>query len=315
MKSNYMTKFTIGVDVGGTNVKLGLVDSQGGIRARAGFKTQGYIRHKNQLIDRIVESVQRLIHENKISKQNVLGIGLGVPGLVNFQKGTVASLTNIHGWKNVPLRDIIQKKMGVSVFVDNDVNVICLGEWRYGAGRGCRNMICITLGTGVGGGLILNDALYRGEGFAAGEIGHIPINERGPRCKCGGMGCFEHYVGNQTLLTKAAKIFKNKDIQLPDVFRLASEGNTLAVQFWQETATHIGNALVGVINILNPRLIVFGGGVSNNLKFMNPTIRRVIKNQAMKVQRDMVKITRAQLGDDAGMIGAHVLVKEAVRGL
>lgn len=309
-----MTRFTIGVDVGGTNVKLGLVDSQGRIRARAGFKTQGYIRRKDQLIDAIAESVQRLIHEKRISEKSVLGIGLGVPGPVNFPKGTVVSLTNIPGWKNVPLRDIIQKKMGIPVFVDNDVNVICLGEWRYGAGRGYKNMICITLGTGVGGGLILNNALYRGEGFAAGEIGHIPLNEYGPRCTCGGMGCFEHYVGNQVLSAKAAKMFKSKDIHLPDVFRLASEGNALAVQFWQEAATHIGNALVGVINLLNPRLIVIGGGVSNNLKFMDPTIRRVIKNRAMKVQRDMVKITRARLGDDAGIVGAHVLVKESVCG-
>ncbi len=305
-----MNHFTIGVDVGGTNVKLGLVDSKGGIRARAGLKTKGYIRRKDQLIDGIVGSVEQILHKNKINKKHISGVGLGVPGLVNFQKGTVASLTNIPGWRNVPLRDILQKKLGVPVLVDNDVNVICLGEWRYGAGKGYKNMICITLGTGVGGGLILNNALYRGEGFAAGEIGHIPINEQGPRCKCGGMGCFEHYVGNQTLLARAAKIFKNKDIQLPDVFHLASQGNALAIQFWQEAGTHIGNALVGLINLLNPRLIVIGGGVSNNLKFMNSAIRRVIKDHAMKVPRDMVKITRAKLGDDAGIIGAHVLVND-----
>ena len=142
----------------------------------------------------------------------------------------------------------------------------------------------------------------------------MPLNEKGPDCSCGGWGCFECYVSNGYLLKKAAKIFKNKNIQLPDVFYLANQGNVRAVQFWDEAATHIGNALVGLVNLLNPRLIIIGGGVSNNYKFLGKTISAIVKRRAMKTQAKMVKIVRAKLGDGAGIIGAQVLVKEATRG-
>ena len=165
----------------------------------------------------------------------------------------------------------------------------------------------------MGAGLVLNGALYRGEGFVAGELGHMPLNEKGPDCNCGGWGCFECYVGNGHLLKEARKIFKKNTIELPDVFYLANQGNVRAIRFWEETAAHIGNALVGVVNLLNPRLIVLGGGVSNNYKFMGKTINAIINKRAMKVQAKMVKIVRAKLSDDAGIIGAQVLVKEAIR--
>lgn len=304
--------YTIGVDVGGTNIKLGIVDSLGRVRYRTVLETKRYVRHKNRLIDALIHAVQELVRDNQIAWKEILGVGIGLPGLVDFQKGVVISITNIPGWRNVPLRDIVRKKLKVPVHIDNDVNLITLGEWKFGAGRGFRNLVCMTLGTGVGGGLIFNNALYRGEGFAAGEIGHIPINEQGPACGCGGYACLEHYVGNRTLLSKAAKIFKNKDIGLPDVYRLASQGNTRALEFWNEAASHLGSALTGLINLLNPRLIIIGGGVSNNLKFMRKTILRVINRRAMRVQKRMVKIVRARLGDDAGIIGAQVLIQDAL---
>jgi len=188
--------------------------------------------------------------------------------------------------------------------------MITLGEWKFGAGRGYKNLLCMTLGTGVGGGLILNNALYRGEGFVAGEIGHIPLNENGPLCNCGGRACFERAVGNQILLARIKKIF-GRDFSIESVHALAHNGDRRALKFWEETATHIGNGLVGVVNVLNPPLIIIGGGVANNERFLFQTISRVIKARAMKVQAAMVKIVRAKLGNDAGIIGAQVLVKEA----
>ena len=128
---------------------------------------------------------------------------------------------------------IIQTQLKLPVFIDNDVNLVALGEWKLGAGKGYKNLVCITLGTGVGGGLVLNGELYRGEGFVAGEIGHIPLNEQGPACNCGGMGCFERYVGNRILMDKAASIFGKENIRPQDVFALANRGNALAVRFWR----------------------------------------------------------------------------------
>lgn len=302
-----MGKYIIGVDVGGTNIKLGLVGPSGRILAKTNVSTQSYGHGRAKLIDGLIQAIRQLAQENKIAWKDMRGVGVGLPGPVDFDKGVVVSLTNIPGWRDVSLRDILQQRLQIPVWIDNDVNLITLGEWKFGAGKGCRNLVCMTLGTGVGGGLVLNDALYRGEGFAAGEIGHIPLNEQGPACNCGGAACFERYVGNRYLLARAVKIFKKKDIHLEDIFDLAGQGNSSAIRFWEETAAHVGNALVGIVNLLNPRLIIVGGGVSGNYRFMQETIRKVVRQRAMKVQRNMVKIVRARLGDEAGIIGAYVL--------
>ncbi len=309
-----MAKYIIGVDVGGTNIKLGLVGPSGRILAKTNLSTKGYNHSRAKLIDGLVHAIQKLAQENKIARKDILGVGIGLPGLVDFQRGVVIFMPNIRGWQNVPLKTILQKRLHVPVFIDNDVNLITLGEWKFGAGKEYKNFICMTLGTGVGGGLVLNNVLYRGEGFAAGEIGHIPLNEKGPVCNCGGLGCFERYVGNHYLLARAVKIFRNKNIRLEDIFHLARQGNSSALRFWQETAAHIGNALVGIINLLNPRLVIIGGGVSSNYRFMRETIQRVIRQRVMKVQRNMVRIVRARLGDEAGIIGAYVLVRESIVG-
>ena len=227
-------------------------------------------------------------------------------------KGIVLFLPNIPGWENVQLKKILEKKLKIPTFIENDVNVIALGEWKFGAGKGTKNMICMTLGTGVGGGLILNDELYRGEGYAAGEIGHMPLNEEGPACNCGGFGCFERYVGNSSISARAEEVFHRR-LAPQQVGDLARAGKAEAFEFWKEIAVHIGNGLIGVVNLLNPPLIVIGGGVSNNYPFLEETIKATIKKRAMKVQSAMVKIVRAKLGDDAGIFGAKVLVQEAKR--
>ena len=305
---------TIGVDVGGTNIKLGLVASSGKIIAKTNLATKTYAHRPRHLINALVAAIRTLLQENGKTIKDIAGIGIGLPGLIDVAKGNVIFMPNVPGWKNIPLRRIVQSKLRLPVYMDNDVNLVALGEWKLGAGKGYRNLVCITLGTGVGGGLVLNGELYRGEGFVAGEIGHVPLNEQGPECNCGGIGCFERYVGNRTLVSKAAKMFNNKNIRIEDVFALADRGDVRAVRFWRETATHIGNALVGVINLLNPRLIVIGGGVANNYKFMEKTIKKVIRRRALKIQRNMVRIVRARLGDEAGILGADILVKESILG-
>ena len=171
---------TIGVDVGGTNIKLGLVAPSGKIIAKTNLITKSYVHHPRHLIDALVAAIRALLLENGKTLKDIAGIGIGLPGLIDVPKGNVIFMPNIPGWKNIPLRRIIQTQLKLPVFIDNDVNLVALGEWKLGAGKGYKNLVCITLGTGVGGGLILDGALYRGEGFVAGEIGHIPLNEQGP---------------------------------------------------------------------------------------------------------------------------------------
>jgi len=308
MKNN-----TIGVDVGGTNINFGLINQRGKVIDRSRLVTKSFSQNRSILITAICDSILQLIHKNNLKKKDIAGIGFGLPGLINPQKGIVNFLPNIPGWKNVPLKKMIQQRLKITTHIDNDVNVITLGEWRFGAGRGYENLLCMTLGTGVGAGLVLNNSLYKGEGFVAGELGHMPLNEKGPQCNCGGRACFERYVGNKPLVAKGRLMFRKKNIGLEEIHKLAAKGNSQALRFWEQVGVHIGNGLVGVINLLNLRLIIIGGGVSNNLRFMKPTIEKVIYARAMSVQKKMVKIVRAQLGDDAGLLGAHVLVKENKR--
>ena len=306
-----MSQFTIGIDIGGTNIKLGLVNNSGKVVYRNFSSTKSFVRNKSKLIRMLLDTITLTTYNQRILKSNISGIGIGVPGLVDVSHGIVRTLTNIPGWKNVPLKSIIQNKLGIRTVVDNDVNLITLGEWKYGAGRGYKNIVCLTWGTGVGGGLIIDNRLYRGQGYTAGEIGHISLDARGLKCNCGGRGCLERYVGNKYLLQKARKLFKKADISLEKLTRLAVRGNSRAIRFWQEPAVHFGNALSGVINILNPECIIIGGGIANAHKIVFPTIRKTIKKLAMKIPADMVKITKANLGNDAGIIGAHVLIKHS----
>jgi len=306
-------KIIVGVDIGGTNVKLGLVSAQGRIACQTSFSTKGYIRNKKELIRAVIDKIQSLFDQKYSSSRKIAGIGVGLPGLVNPVKGIVKFLPNIPGWRNVPLADIIQQKIKVPVFIENDVNLIALAEWKFGAGSGVRNMLCMTLGTGVGGGLILNNQLYRGEGYVAGEIGHIPIEQNGLPCNCGGWGCLERYVGNRQLQATAAEVLHEKGITLEDVCARAAQGDPLALKFWDETAVTIGNALTGIVNVLNPTRIVIGGGVANASRFMFKTIEKTIKQRSMHVQGAMVKIVKARLGHKAGVMGAAVLVMDALR--
>jgi glucokinase len=303
-----MSHFVIGVDVGGTNVKLGLISSSGKIVVRSSFSTRHFSQKPKTLIAAVHDAVMQLLVLQGLSKKDIAGVGIGLPGLVDFDRGIVRVLPNIPGWKDVPLKRIMEKELGMLVRLENDVNMITLGEWRYGAGRGFRDLICITLGTGVGGGLILNNAIYRGPGFVAGEIGHMPVSADGPECGCGGWGCFERYVGNKALKKDAARSFR-KELALEELYLMARQGKKKALEFWDMVGEKVGNGLVGPINFLNPECVIIGGGISRSLGFMRPAIEKVIKRRCMKTQAEMVQIIKACLDDDAGIVGAQVLVR------
>lgn len=305
-----MSEYVVGVDIGGTNIKVGLVGPAANVIDRTGFATKSFSLDQKTLINAIVDYIEVIISKNGLVKSNIRGVGVGLPGLIDTPRGIVQFLPNIPGWQDVPLKKDLESKLGIPVFLENDVNLIALGEWRYGAGQDVQNMICMTLGTGVGSGLILDGKLYRGPGFVAGELGHVPLNEDGPACGCGGYGCLESYVGNKQLVERAQQITKDKEITLEKMNALAKKGDTAALDFWRDTAAHIGNALVGVVNMLNPERIVIGGGVASNHEFLFETINAVISKRAMKTQASMVKIVLAKLGNDAGILGAQVLVHE-----
>lgn len=308
-----MKKYVVGVDVGGTNIKLGVVGPSGKVIARNNFATKPYASSRIKLIAALAHEIEAGIITAGLSKKQIAGVGVGLPGLVDYEKGIVRFLPNIPGWRGVHLKSILQKRVNLPVFVDNDVKIITLAEFKFGAGRGIRNLLCLTLGTGVGAALILNGQLYRGEDNAAGELGHMPLNELGPKCNCGGFGCFETYVGNRALLALGNRLMGKVGMTLEEMFALAQKGNKKALFFWKTAAEHIGNGLVGIVNLLNPRAIIIGGGISHNEKFLFKTIAATIHRRAMSVQGSAFTIKRAEFKDDAGIIGAYVLVMNAQR--
>lgn len=299
-------KVKIGIDLGATRIKIALVDERGRILSRRETDTPFNFR-KEVLIDAIVKNVQGIIEKAGIKKGIVAGVGIGVPGPVDSKQGIVHYFPNIRGWENVPLKAILQKKLGLRVAMDNDVNAMTIGEYAFGAGRGASNLICITLGTGVGGGIIIDGKLYRGGAMVAGEIGHVPINERGPRCNCGGIACLERYIGNRYILDKAKKVF-GKGITLEKLSRLGQNGDKRARKIWKDVGRKLGTALTGVVNLFNPDRIVIGGGVSKAGGLILRPLRREIKSRAMRNQASHVKIVRTKMGGDAGVIGASLLI-------
>jgi len=303
-------KFIIGIDLGGTNLKIALLDLRYQIKYKKVLNTKNF-SSKESLISAVVSSVNKIIQDNKLSKTSILGVGLGLPGPIDSDKGLVHFFPNIPGWKEVNLRGILKKKLRLSVCLDNDANLMALAEYRLGAAKGFRNAVCLTLGTGVGGGIVIEGKLYHGASFAAGEIGHVPVNELGAKCNCGGMACLETYIGNKVILKEAKRVF-GRPMSLEELSRLAKKGNPRAISVWQYAGRYLGIALTGTVNLLNPDVIVIGGGVAQAGRVLFTKVREEILQRAMYVQARHVKIAKAMLGSDAGLIGAALLVKDKI---
>ena len=301
-------KFIIGIDLGGTNLKIALLDLKYNIIYKNVLSTKGFVKKEN-LVLAIINSINGIIRNSNLNKKNILGVGLGLPGPIDIKRGLVHFFPNIPGWKEVKLKSILNKKLRLPIFLDNDANLMCLAEYKLGAGKLFKNVVCLTLGTGVGGGIIIDGKLYRGSSSLAGEIGHMPINEKGPRCTCGGFACLETYIGNNRIIKEARRLFK-RNISLEELSSLAKKQNNKAKAFWSKVAEHLGIALAGVVNLLNPDCIVIGGGVAGAGSILFDKVRETITKRAMSVQAKHVKLFKARLGNDAGVIGAAILVKE-----
>lgn len=311
-------KYLIAIDLGGTNLKLAIFGPGYKMLKKKTFSTRtlskatGKASPSERLISSLVSAVKELLKAHGLSSRQVAGMGIGVPGPVDYRTGIVHFLPNIPGWREVALSDILRHRLGIPVFLDNDAKLMALAEHSLGAARGCHNAICITLGTGVGAGIISDGRLYRGKSNATAEIGHVPINEKGPRCNCGGIACLEAYVSNARLLRKAGRLF-GRPLSLEETSRLARRGNRKAQAFWSQAAGRIGIALSAVINLLNPESIVIGGGIAGAGRVLFDGIRKTVSQRAMKVQAKDVRIVRSRLGNDAGLIGAAIIAAERSR--
>ena len=309
----------IGVDVGGTNVKIALVSDKGKIIYSNSIPTRAEMGYE-YTINSMKDAIRDLLKETKLNSSDIEAIGFGFPGQIDCEKGVVRLAPNIPGWVNVPIADIIKDEFGIPVKVDNDVRTAALGELNYGAGVGCQNLVCITVGTGIGSGLVVNGKLVRGANNAAGEIGHIKLNAQGgPLCGCGDRGCLEAYASGPSIVAMAeeyirgGKSTKYRELANPDITPYvvavaAKEGDPVAIEIFRIMGEYIGMGLTSVVNLLNPEKIIIGGGVADAGDILLNPIRETIAKRAMTIQRE-VEVVPAQLGNTAGVIGASLLIK------
>lgn len=313
-------KYKIGVDVGGTNVKVALVDETGSIIFTDTVPTRAEMGYE-YTISNMIKAIHDVIRESKTDMKDVKGIGFGFPGQIDCDNGIVRIAPNIPGWVNIPIADIVSKEFGVPVKVDNDVRCAALAELNYGAGKGATNMICITVGTGIGSGLIVNGKLVRGASNAAGELGHIKLQmENGPLCGCGDRGCLEAFASGPSIVamaeeyvrggksTKYRELAKN-EITPYYVCEAAKQGDVVAKKIFEIIGTYIGIGLASVVNLLNPEKIVIGGGVADAGELLFAPIREAIAKRAMPIQGGAVEVVHAELGNTAGVIGASLLIE------
>lgn len=316
-----MAKNRIGIDVGGTNVKIALVDSDGKIGYSNTIPTRAEMGYE-YTINNMKQAIRDLLAETKLSAKDIEGIGFGLPGQVDFKSGIVRLITNIPGWVEIPLAKMIEDEFHIPTRIDNDVRCAALGELNFGAGKGCENLICITVGTGIGSGLIINGKLVRGASNAAGEIGHIKLQMHdGPICGCGDTGCLEAFASGPSIVamaeeyimggksTKYREMANGNDITPFIVAEAAKAGDPVARRIFTKMGEYIGIGMASVVNLLNPERIIVGGGVADAGDILMTPLKETLKKRAMKIAGETVEVVPAQLGNTAGVIGASLLIE------
>ncbi|GMA60100.1 ROK family glucokinase [Alicyclobacillus fastidiosus] len=309
-----------GVDVGGTSIKTALVTATGQIIVKQAFATQSESSVEHiclKLRGVLKESLQQTKHK----LADVAGVGVGLPGFLDLRNGIILKLPNI-GWENIPFIDIAEDVFGLPVVMENDAKVAALAESWTGAGRNALVLVCVTVGTGVGGGFVLHRHLYRGVNGMAGEVGHLTVDRNGLACHCGRRGCLET-VASATAMIRRAKELQQAG-QMPSqvaiddaktIFDLAAQGDEAAQQVVRETADWLGYGLSMIAGTINPDTILIGGGVSTaGDAFLKP-VTDAFRRYALDLVSQAATIAPAQLGNDAGVIGASRLVstRESLR--
>jgi glucokinase len=311
-------KYAIGVDLGGTSIKIGMVDEKGKIVEKVSVDSLAN-DGPNAVVSQIKKGIKQLL---KKDDYKLLGIGIGSPGTIRIKKGTVEDPPNFPGWGKIHLGNLIKKEFKVEVFVENDANAAAIGELIYGAGRKYENFIMITLGTGVGGGIIINKKIYRGEVGGAGELGHVTIDAEGVPCKCGSFGCVEAYIGSNYLIervkTELQRVKKSILLELcgnnldklnPQIIHEAAGlGDQFARSVIIDTGKRLGYGLSSAVNIMDIATIIIGGGVAGFGELLFTSVEETLKLRVMKPFQNRIAVIPAKLKNEAGIKGASALV-------
>lgn len=327
-------KWVIGVDLGGTNIVVGVLPIDGGTGDVLALKSEPTEpqRGAKYVVDKIVllieEARAEVVGRYGGSRSDFAGIGIGSPGPLNRETGTVINTPNL-GWRNFPLRDLVSNAVNLPAVLDNDANCATYGEWWLGAGRNVNTLIGLTLGTGIGGGIVLNGEIFHGVSDAAGEVGHMTIEANGRKCPCGNYGCLEAYASGPAIAARAREGLESaSDSMLPDlvggdlnaitaatVYEAVVLGDPYANDVMRETAKFLGAGVGNIINIFNPEMVVIAGGVTKAGDHLFVPLRAEVRRRSFKSAMDACEILPAQLPGTAGVIGAAGVFKKDTFGI
>ncbi len=325
-----MSDWVVGVDIGGTTINVGIVPIEGGPPLAFQTRPTESLRGPKFVVDRVVsmieDSIRQVMEERGCQRGAFAGVGIGSPGPLDRKTGTVISTPNL-GWRNFPLRDLIQNAVDLPASLENDANAATFGEWWLGAGRGVDTLVGLTLGTGIGGGLVLNGELYHGASDAAVEIGHMTISSTGRKCKCGNYGCLEAYASGPAIALRAVEgleagaesillelVDDLSEITAETVFEAVVRGDRYATDVVSDTAKFLGAGVANVINVLNPEMVVISGGVTKAGDHLMVPLRAEVRMRAFKVAEEACVIVPAELRGTAGVIGAVGCFKKEMHG-
>ncbi|HUI67974.1 MAG TPA: ROK family protein [Nitrospirota bacterium] len=313
-----MDRTVIGVDLGGTNLRTAIVNSDGVIldkRKEATQAVDGWMK----VVARLIDNIKRQLEIGAQMGSKVFAVGVGAPGVILVDKGVVVKSPNFPDWNNLPLKAELEKALNIPVFIENDANAAALGEKWRGAGRNIRSMIHITLGTGVGGGIILDNKIWHGADGMAGEIGHMTLIPDGRPCTCGNTGCLEMYASARGIVQSFREELERQKLPAPEtlknvtsekVYQAAREGDAAARRVMKDMGRMLGIGIASLINIFNPERVVIGGGVKDAWPLFIGATHEEIMRRAFQVPAERTEIVPSSLGDDAGMIGAAAVALE-----
>lgn len=297
-------KTILGIDIGGTAVKMGLVDEQGAVHAKteASVSFDGY---QTPILQTVLKTTGDFLAARGVAAGELAGIGVSATGQIDCVQGAVVGTGgNLPGWEFVPIKQTLQDRFGVKVRVANDANCVCLAEAWVGAAKGCTDVVCITLGTGLGGGILTGGKLLTGARGLGGELGHMPIHALdGVPCSCGRRGCWEKYAAT-TALIRSAKAKNPAFVDGRTLFAAAEAGDSTALALLEDWRGEITAGLVGLVHLFNPQIILIGGGVSAQQRLLIDPLEARVKAAVMPAFAEGLTLRAAQLKNDAGMVGA-----------
>ncbi len=316
-----MKAYILGIDLGGTNIECGLVDRRGNIKVRKKCRTGKEKGAKTVLLN-VLSVAREVVSEAKAHGYRIIAVGIGTPGAVDQKTGhVIGGAPNIPGWKGIPLVPALKRQFKLPTFASNDVTLYALGEAMFGAGKGKKNIVCLALGTGIGGGIVIGGEIYRGATDAAAEVGHATVKVDGAKCNCGSFGCLERYASATAIADMGRKASRKnkkslirklaggdeKKITAKVVFDAAKQGDKTAKSVLEKVGWFLGAGIANLVNILNPEMVIIGGGVAEAGTILLEITRKSVETYALEINKKGLEITLGKLKTDAGVVGAAAL--------